>query len=269
MPTRIVQGFPTRQGKRGSPRPPAKVTDLPAGINHHWTKNIIASRDGTKLYVTVGSNSNVGGERPGRRGGPRGDLGDRPSPAAQKRLFASGLRNPNGLGWEPDDQRALDGGERTRRAWQRPGARLPDLGEGGRLLWLALELLGPACRCARQACSGPTWWPRRSRPTTRWASTWRRWAWPFPMRACRRLLRAASSSASTAPGTASRCSGYKVVLRSLRGRQAHGPPIDFLTGFLSADGKAYGRPVGVALDKRGALLVADDVGNAVWRVKRK
>ena len=51
--------FPTRQGKRGSPHPPVKVTDLPAGINHHWTKNVIASRDGTKLYVTVGSNSNV------------------------------------------------------------------------------------------------------------------------------------------------------------------------------------------------------------------
>jgi glucose/arabinose dehydrogenase len=64
-------------------------------------------------------------------------------------------------------------------------------------------------------------------------------------------------------------SGYKVVFVPFIGGRPSGPPVDFLTGFLNADEKAQGRPVGVALDKSGALLVADDVGNTVWRVKRK
>jgi len=61
-------------------------------------------------------------------------------------------------------------------------------------------------------------------------------------------------------------SGYKVVFVPFAGGTPSGNPLDVLTGFLSEDGDAYGRPVGVALDKRGALLVADDVGNVIWRV---
>jgi glucose/arabinose dehydrogenase len=61
-------------------------------------------------------------------------------------------------------------------------------------------------------------------------------------------------------------SGYKVIFVPFRGGKPSGKPLDVLTGFVSAEGEAYGRPVGVVLDKHGALLVADDVGNVIWRV---
>ena len=86
------------------------------------------------------------------------------------------------------------------------------------------------------------------------------------MRACPRLSPAAPSSASTARGTASRCSGYKVVFVPFANGKPCGPPVDFLTGFLSADGKARAARSAWRSTQRGALLVADDVGNVVWRV---
>ena len=138
--------FPYAAGQTRITAAPAKVTDLPAGINHHWTKNIIASRGRQQAVRDRGLQQQHRRERHGDRGGPRRRSGRSTARPAQKRLFASGLRNPNGLALGAGDRRAVDGGQRTRRAGQRPGARLPDLGEGRRLLRLALELLGPARR---------------------------------------------------------------------------------------------------------------------------
>jgi glucose/arabinose dehydrogenase len=77
------------------------VTPLPAGINHHWTKNVIANADGSKLYVTVGSNSNIGENGLAAEEG-RAAIWEVDAKTGEKRLFASGLRNPNGMGWDPD-----------------------------------------------------------------------------------------------------------------------------------------------------------------------
>ena len=101
----------------------------------------------------------------------------------------------------------------------------------------------------------------------RWAITWRRSAWPSQAaRNSGRNLPTERLSANTVRGTAIRFRGYKVVFVPFSGGKPSGHAVDVLTGFLSVDGRAQGRPVGVAIDKSGALLVADDVGNTVWRV---
>ena len=109
--TDAVVRFPYTPGRRrGSTAPARTVVDLPAGpLNHHWTKNLIASPDGSKLYVTVGSNSNVGENGMAAEEGPRRDLGDRPRRPAGTRIFASGLRNPNGMAWQPAERHACSG----------------------------------------------------------------------------------------------------------------------------------------------------------------
>ena len=141
-----VLRFPYKEGRHAD-HGGGRQGRRPAGgtINHHWTKNIIASRDGTKLYVTVGSNSNVaenGMENEESRAAILEiDPGD-----GDARVFASGPAQSQRHGLGAADGRAVDGGERARRAGQRPGARLHDLGEGRRLLRLALQLLRPARR---------------------------------------------------------------------------------------------------------------------------
>ena len=263
MPTPSC-AFPTRQGKRGSPQPAAKVTDLPAGINHHWTKNIIASRDGGKLYATVGSNSNVAEKGLEIEEG-RAAIWEIDRASGQKRLFASGLRNPNGLGWEPT----------TGALWTVVNER-DELGS---------DLVPDYLTSVKDgAFYGWPWsyWGRhvdaRVKP-------------PRPDLVAKSLAPdyalgnhvaplglAFSDARMPAPfasgvfigehGSWNRKphSGYKVSFVPFANGKPSGRKIDFLRGFLSADGKAYGRPVGVALDWRGDLLVADDVGNVVWRV---
>ncbi|RYG94784.1 MAG: sorbosone dehydrogenase family protein, partial [Alphaproteobacteria bacterium] len=254
--------------------PGARVTELPAGINHHWTKNLIASPDGSKLYVTVGSNSNVGENGMAMEEG-RAAIWELDVASGAKRLFASGLRNPNGLGWEPTtgalwtvvNERDLLGNdlvpdyltsvqEGAFYGWpysywgghvderiqpQRPDlvakARTPDYSLGNHVAPLGLAFKG-------LAASGPI-------------SNGQ--AWPAAYAAG--AFVGQHGSWNRRPR-----SGYNVVFVPFAQGKPAGKPITVLDGFVSEDGRAYGRPVGVALDGRGALLVADDVGNAVWRV---
>ena len=220
-PTRCCAS-PITTATRSITAPGTKVVDLPAGtLNHHWTKNIIASRDGTKLYVTVGSNSNVGENgmdaEEGRAAICEIDPGDRQS----HRILPSGLRNPIGLALGARERRAVGRGQRARRARQRSRPRLHDLGEGRRLLWLALQLLRPACRRAREAAAA------RSRRQGDRAGLRARRAHRLARagllrrpRCCPSAIAAASSSASTARGTAIRRSGYKVIFVPFAGRHA-------------------------------------------------
>jgi glucose/arabinose dehydrogenase len=243
-----------------------KVTDLPAGPrNHHWTKNILASRDGSRLYATVGSNSNAAengiAEEDGRACILEVDLA-----TGAKRMFASGLRNPNGLAWEPAtgalwtvvnerDELGSDlvpdyltsvrdgafygwpysyyGGHVDDRVQpQRPDlvakAIAPDYALGSHVAALGLAFADDANLPA---------------PFTHGAFIGRHGSWnrsPF--------------------------AGYDVVFVPFQDGRPSGQPVEVLSGFVSADGHALGRPVGVALDRRGGLLVADDVGNTIWRV---
>ncbi len=257
---------PYQAGQTQVTTPPVKVTDLPGGpINHHWTKNIIASPDGSKLYATVGSNSNVGENgMPAEEG--RAAIWEVDRATGARRLFASGLRNPNGLAWEPA----------SKALWTVVNER-DELGN---------DLVPDYLTSVKDGAFYG--WP--------W-SYWGQWvdervkpqhpemvakaiAPDYGLGSHVAPLGLAFSDARTMPqnyasgafigehGSWNRKprSGYKVVFVPFEGGRPSSEPIDFLTGFLSPEGKAYGRPVGVAMDGKGGLLVADDVGNVVWRV---
>jgi glucose/arabinose dehydrogenase len=246
--------------------PGEKVVDLPAGtINHHWTKNVIANRDGSRLYVTVGSNSNAGENGVENEVGRAAILEIDPS-TKRSRVFASGLRNPNGLGWQPQtgalwtvvNERdelgsdlvpdyltsVRDGGfygwpysyygahvdDRVKPA--RPdlvaSALVPDFALGSHVAPLGMAFYG-----------GKLLGPQYEGGA----------------------FIAEHGSWNRRPR-----SGYKVVFVPFADGRPNGLPIDVLTGFVTPSGDAMGRPVGIVVDGAGALLVADDVGNVIWRV---
>jgi glucose/arabinose dehydrogenase len=243
---------------------PQKVTDLPGGLNHHWTKNLIASRDGSKLYATVGSNSNVA-ERGIEMEAGRAAIWEVDRVSGAKRLFATGLRNPNGMGWEP----------RTGALWTVVNERdelgsdlVPDyltsVKDGGFYGWpwsyygthIDERVQPPRPDLVANAVV-PDYALGSHVAPLGMAFSDERMPAPFASGA----FVGEHGSWNRSPLT-----GYKVTFVPFADGRPAGAKRDFLSGFLSDDGKAWGRPVGVALDARGALLVADDVGNAVWRV---
>jgi glucose/arabinose dehydrogenase len=246
--------------------PGKHVVDLPAGpINHHWTKSLIASRDGRHLYVTVGSNSNVadGGMENEHN---RAAILEVDAKAGTSRVYASGLRNPNGMAWEPF----------TNTLWTVVNERdelgnnlVPDyltsVKEGGFYGW-------PWSYFGRHV-------DRRVKPQ-RPDLVATAIVPDFALGAHTASLGLAYSDGNAlAPafgkgmfigqhGSWNRKppSGYKVIFVPFMNGRPLDKPTDVLTGFLNDKNEARGRPVGVAVDTRGGLLVADDVGNAIWRV---
>lgn len=264
--TDAVLRFPYTEGQTTITAAPAKLTDLPGGnINHHWTKNLIASRDGKKLYATVGSNSNIGENGMAAEEG-RAAIWEIDRASGDKRLFASGLRNPNGMGWEPDTGVLWTvANERDELGDDLVPDYLTSVKEGGFYGWpysyygqhvdkrvkpqrpeLVAKAIAPDYALGGHVAALGLVFTQGQALTPQLASgvfigehgSWNR----------------------------KELSGYKVVYVPFDKGQPSGLPIDVLTDFLSEEGKAFGRPVGVALDQSGALLVADDVGNTVWRV---
>lgn len=255
---------PYQPGQTTIQAQPVKVTDLPAGANHHWTKNILASPDGSKLYATVGSNSNVGDNGLASEEG-RAAIWEVDRASGNKRLFASGLRNPNGLGWEPQ----------SRALWTVVNER-DELGN---------NLVPDYLTSVRDgAFYGWPWSYWGQNVDTRVEP-------PNPAMVAKAIVPDYGLGSHVAPlgltfsdarmpsnyasgafigqhGSWNRkeLSGYNVVFVPFANGKPAGPPMEFLAGFVNDKGRAYGRPVGVTLDNRGALLVADDVGNTVWRV---
>jgi glucose/arabinose dehydrogenase len=264
--TDAVLRFPYTEGATSVSAAGIKVMDLPAGpLNHHWTKNITASPDGRFLYVTVGSNSNVAEHGMDAEQG-RAAIWEYERASGKSRLFATGLRNPNGMAWEPktkvlwtvvnerdelgDDLvpdyltsvkdgafygwpysyfgQRVDGRPKPPRPDMVQKALMPDYGLGSHTASLGLAFYDAKL----------------------FSATWQGGAFIGQHGSWNRK----------------QFSGYKVVFVPFTEGRPSGPPVDFLSGFLTRDGKAKGRPVGVAVDKAGALLVADDVGNVVWRV---
>jgi glucose/arabinose dehydrogenase len=243
-----------------------KVFDLPGGpINHHWTKNILASPDGTKLYATVGSNSNVGDNGMAAEEG-RARVLEFKLPNGPSRTYASGLRNPNGLDFEPT----------TGVLWTAVNERdllgpdlVPDymtgLKDGAFYGWpysyygqhvdvrvkpprpdLVAKAIAPDYALgAHTASLGLAFYKADA----------------FPAHYKGGVFIGQHGSWNRKP-----LNGYRVVFIPFAGGKPTGQPEVFLTGFLDVKDQAQGRPVGVVVDKAGALLVADDVGNAVWRV---
>ena len=243
-----------------------KLVDLPGGrLNHHWTKNVLASPDGAKLYAAVGSNSNAA-----ENGLPheyqRAAIWEIDRTSGKYRVFASGLRNPVGLTWQPD----------TKMLWAAVNERdelgadlVPDyitsVQDGGFYGWpytyygkhvdnrvepQRMDLVGRAIAPdyalgSHTASLGLTW----------------SGASAMPPRFRNGMFIGQHGSWNRKP-----FSGYRVLFVPFAEGRPSGMPIDVLTGFITSRGEAMGRPVGVAISRDGALLVADDVGNAIWRV---
>ena len=264
--TDAVLRFPYVPGQPGISEPGQKLVDLPAGpINHHWTKNIIASPDGSKLYVTVGSNSNVGENGIDKEAG-RAAIWEVDRQTGQHRVYASGLRNPNGMAWEPT----------TRMLWTSVNERdeigsdlVPDyitsVRDGGFYGW-PYSYYGQHVD-ERVKPSAPDMVAKAIMPD-------------YAVGAHTASLGLTGASGNSLPaqfhdgmfvsqhGSWNRKprAGYKVIFIPFDQGRPKGAPFEVLAGFLTDDGEAQGRPVGVAIDKRGGLLVADDVGNMIWRV---
>ncbi|NDP37681.1 MAG: sorbosone dehydrogenase family protein [Rhodoferax sp.] len=264
-----VLRFPYASGDTRITAPGVKVLDLPAGpINHHWTKNLLASVDGSQLFVTVGSNSNVA-ERGMAVEAGRAAIWQVDIKTGTHQIFASGLRNPVGLAWEPH----------TGALWTVVNER-DELGS---------DLVPDYLTSVREGAFYG--WPysyygqhldARVKPQQP-ALVATAIAPDYALGPHTASLGLATSLGNSLPPTFATGmfigqhgswnrrphSGYKVIFVPFVGGKPVGAPIDVLTGFLSEQGTANGRPVGVALDKQGALLVADDVGNVVWRVSAK
>ena len=245
---------------------PINVVDLPGGpINHHWTKNVLASRDGNRLYVTVGSNSNIA-ENGMDNEVDRAAILEVDPTAGRYRLFASGLRNPNGLAWHPQTGALWTVvNERDELGSDLVPDYLTSVRDGGFYGW-PYSYYGHHVDTRIQP-PRPDLVASATKPDYALGSHVAPLGLAFYQGA---LLpaRYAGGAFIGLHGSWNRRprSGYKVVFVPFVGSRPNGLPEDILTGFVDNDGNARGRPVGVAVDKAGALLVADDVGNAVWRV---
>lgn len=255
---------PYATGQTSISAAPVKVTDLPAGANHHWTKNIIASADGSKLYATVGSNSNIGDNGMASEEG-RAAIWEVDVATGSKRLYATGLRNPNGLAWEPQSKALWTVvNERDELGNDLVPDYLTSVKEGAFYGW-PWSYWGQNVDTRVQP-------PNPAMVAKAIAPDYGLGAHVAPLGLAFSDARMPGVYASGAfigqHGSWNRkeLTGYIVVFVPFAGGRPAGPPQPFLTGFLNQDGDAYGRPVGVTLDGKGALLVADDVGNAVWRV---
>ncbi|HEY9234607.1 MULTISPECIES: PQQ-dependent sugar dehydrogenase [Phenylobacterium] len=261
-----VVAFDYADGQTSVTGPGRRVFDLPGDpINHHWTKTVVADPTGARLYATVGSNSNVGENGMEAEAG-RAAVVQFPLPNGPARIYASGLRNPVGLAFEP----------RTGVLWTAVNERdmlgddlVPDymtgLREGAFYGW-PYSYFG-------QNVDERVKPPRPDLVATAIAPD-------YALGAHTASLGLAFYTAELFPahyrggafvgqhGSWNRRppAGYRVVFVPFENGRPTGPPEVFLTGFLNARDEAQGRPVGVAVDKAGALLVADDVGKAIWRV---
>jgi glucose/arabinose dehydrogenase len=263
--TDAIVKFAYREGATRLEGAGTKLTDLPGGpLNHHWTKNIIASPDGTKLYATVGSNSNVAENGMDKEEG-RAAIWEVDTRTGNKRLFATGLRNPNGMAWEPH----------TGALWTVVNERdelgndlVPDyltsVQDGGFYGWPYSyfgqhvdERVEPP-RPDLVARAIPPDYALGAHVAALGLAAAQRTALPEPF--ANGMFIGLHGSWNRKPPA-----GYKVIFVPFTAGKPSGPPVDVLTGFVNDRGEARGRPVGVAIDTRGALLVADDVGNVIWR----
>jgi glucose/arabinose dehydrogenase len=261
--------FPYATGVTNIVGPGVKVVDLPAGrINHHWTKNVIASPDGSRLYASVGSNSNVM-ENGYLHEQNRAAIWEIDPATGKHRVFATGLRNPVGLAWEPGSHALwVAVNERDELGSDLVPDYITSVRDGGFYGWpfsyyghhidyrvepqqpnlIHRSIVPDYALGPHTASLGLAWSGGNSLPSqfsegmfVGQHGSWNRKPW----------------------------SGYKVIFVPFSHGRPVGQPLDVLTGFLKPNGEALGRPVGVAVDRTGALLVADDVGNTIWRVTRR
>ncbi|MBY0240356.1 MAG: sorbosone dehydrogenase family protein [Burkholderiaceae bacterium] len=267
--TDAVLKFPYQTGQTAITARGVKVMDLPGGtLNHHWTKNIIASPDGKTLYATVGSNSNVAEHGMAREEG-RAAIWQLDLASSKATLFATGLRNPNGMAWQPQSQTLWTVvNERDELGNDLVPDYLTSVKPGGFYGWPYSyfgQHVDPRVKEPNPALVAQAIVPDYAlggHTASLGLAFYQGDLFPASYRGGAFIGQHGSWNRKPH-------SGYKVVFVPFANGQPAGPPQDFLSGFLSADGKARGRPVGVGVDKAGALLVVDDVANVVWRVTPK
>jgi glucose/arabinose dehydrogenase len=262
--------YPYADGATKISAPGTRVAELPGmPYNHHWTKNILASPDGKKLYASVGSNSNAA-ERgmeveAGRAAIWEIDLTGSKIP----RLFATGLRNPNGMAWAPGTGALWTVvNERDELGSDLVPDYLTSVKEGAFYGWpysywgnnVDARVQPPRPELVATAIKPDYALGNHVAPLG--LAFYDRAELPLPFR--NGAFVGQHGSWNRRP-----FSGYNVVFIPFADGMPSGPPVEILSGFVDGDNRARGRPVGVAIDKRGALLVADDVGNTVWRVSGK
>jgi hypothetical protein len=261
---------PFRPGETKITARPQKVIDLPGGrINHHWTKNVVAAPDGSKLYVAVGSNSNVG-ERGMAVETGRAAIWEVDPRTRDHRIYAYGLRNPVGMDWEPASGTLWTVvNERDELGSDLVPDYLTSVQFGGFYGWPWFYWGGipdgrpkdPPPELIEETVIKPDY--SLGPHTASLGLAFAKGAKLGPAFAEGAFIGQHGSWNRDPP------SGYKVVfVKFVKGRPV-GKPIDVLSDFLDAKGQARGRPVGVAVASGGALLVADDVGNTVWRVSAR
>lgn len=258
-----------RSGQTTADGPPTLLTALPGGpINHHWTKNVVASADGNQLYVSVGSNSNVA-ERGMAAEAERAAIWEVDRQTGSHRVFASGLRNPVGMAWEPVGGRLWTVvNERDELGSDLVPDYLTAVQDGGFYGWpysyfgqhVDTRVKPPQPELVARALVPDYALGPHTASLGLANATGNR----LPEAFARGMFIGQHGSWNREPR-----SGYKVVFVPFDGAKPSGLPLDVLTGFLNAQGQAMGRPVGVAVDRQGALLVADDVGNVIWRVSSR
>ncbi len=262
-----IVAFPYVEGADKITAKPEKIVDLPGGpLNHHWTKSLIASADGRTLYVGVGSNSNVG-ENGLNMEQDRAAILSVDIAAKTYQPFATGLRNPVGMAWEPT----------TKALWTVVNERdeigsdlvpdyLTEVKQGAFYGWPYSyfgshvdERVSPQRADLIAKAVTPDYALGAHTASLGLAFNQAQGSWP-------REFSNGAFIAQHGSWNRNPPSGYKVVFVPFENGKPNGEMRDVLTGFLSPNGDALGRPVSVAFDKSAALLVTDDVGNAVWRV---
>ncbi len=258
--------FPYRSGDMQISTKGVKVTDLPAGaINHHWTKNVVASADGLKLYVSVGSNSNVA-ENGLDVETDRAAILEVIAATGKTRLFASGLRNPVGMDWQPDSGALwVAVNERDELGNDLVPDYMTSVREGGFYGW-PYSYYGQHVD-ARVKPQNPELVARAIAPDYALGAHTASLGLTFYQgKLFSERYRGGAFIGQHGSWNRKPRSGYKLIFVPFTNGQPSGKPQDMLTGFLNDQGEALGRPVGVVVDKQGAVLLADDVGNRVWRL---
>jgi glucose/arabinose dehydrogenase len=263
--TDAIMRYPYEDGETTITAHGTKLTDLPGGpIDHHWTKSLLASPDGSKLYVGVGSNSNIA-ENGLQAEYERAAIWEVDRATGAHRIYASGVRNPTGLQWEPE----------TGKLWAIANERdeigpdlVPDyltsVQDGGFYGWPYSyygQHLDPRVKPQRPDLVAKAIVPD-------YALSSHVAPLGLAMYTGSNLGKYRDGAFVGEHGSWDRTplNGYKVVFVPFSGGKPSGPADDVVTGFLDANNRTHGRPVGLAVDRSGALLIADDVGNTVWRV---
>ncbi|MFL6786447.1 MAG: PQQ-dependent sugar dehydrogenase [Sphingomicrobium sp.] len=246
--------------------PPEKVIDLPGGlIDHHWTKSLTASPDGTKLYAGVGSNSNIQ-ERGPEAETNRAAVWEVDPKTGAHRVFASGLRNPNGLTFYPGSNTLWTVvNERDELGPNLVPDYMTSVRPGAFYGWPYSyygQHVDPRVRPQRPdlvARAIPPDYALSSHVAALGLAFYTGSTFPA-------MFRGGAFVGEHGSWNRRELNGYRVVFIPFAGGKPVGKPMNFVAGFIDAKGNARGRPVGVAVDRTGALIVADDVGNTVWRV---